>query len=107
MPKLFIFHDTAWAQAQCCGVWVQFRGTIIGLWPSWWMDGGDARHSAAAPTPSLFGVKVWASDHNAGLHTVVSVETRNFRYAYKRAFAEPSSGQCAGWSVWRRKVKVV
>lgn len=105
--KLFVFRQTSWAQAQCCGLWLQFGGTIIGLWPNWWMDSRDARHSAADhPAPFRFGVKVWASDHYAGAYTVFSVETKNRRYAYKRAFAELSSGERAGWSVWRRKVSV-
>lgn len=104
MMKLLMFSDTAWAQAQCCGLWVQIRGTIVGLWPSWWMDSRDARHSSNAPAPFRFGLKLLASDHYAGVHTVFAVETRNRRYAYKRAFAETSSGERAGWSVWKRKV---
>lgn len=102
--RLVVERQCAYAAFQCCGIWLHCRGTVVALLPEWWWQDRNAGRR-----PSFkFGVKLWAWDHNAGVHTVFGVCTRNLRLKYQRAFAgrhNVSEGVQPGWSVWRRKPK--
>lgn len=100
-------RNVAWAQMQCCGLWLHVGGTIVGLFPSWWFDSNNRRHDPGSPHPLKFGVTLWAADRHGGVHTVFGVETRNWRLRYSRAFAEVSEGHPVGWNIWRRPARRV
>lgn len=101
--------ETATAQIQCCGVWIQVWGTIIGIFPeSWWRNRND-KYGTRSPEPFVFGMKIWAADHHSGVHNAFQIETAHLRFGYARAFSEPGEGRTVGWyfrRLVRRKVLV-
>lgn len=97
--KFLRLRQVAWAQIQCCGLWLQIGATIVGVFPSRWWTDRSSRNMGWH-----FGVKLWAADHSGGSHTAFGVETDSWRLSYKRAFSIVSfTGEPIGWQLWRRR----
>lgn len=101
--KFVYLKEVASAATQCCGIWLQYKDKIIGIFPNWWWDNKSKKHSSKKRN-FVLGLKLQAYNHHGGTYTLLGLRTKWFRLSYRKAFCtEFSEGLEPGWHFYNKR----